>query len=332
MPGEADTVVHRCGVAHPRCPVFTHCWCMHADLAATARATGGVLILADVRRAGRTRTDLADALRDRTLRTVCRGVYAVGPAPTQGTERLRELSVGLAKRHGDLVVLSHQSALLLHGLALFGVPLGQAAVVRTSGGVHSSGPLRVWRPRTLPETQLVDGLRVVTPAVAVAQVACAYGLRAGLVAADSALHRLSLSRDDLDRAVAALGHTRGVQTGRAVMSRVDPGGQSPGETLLRVVSQDLGLQVETQFAVRDESGRAFAYADLRVRGSCALLEFDGGIKYEGAQGRQALVAEKNREDGIRRQGWGLDRVVWPDLDDIPALAVRIRSLVARYPL
>lgn len=95
------------------------------------------------------------------------------------------------------------------------------------------------------------------------------------------------------------------------------------------LSTDVALPTH---AVPDESGRAFAHADLRVRGSRALLEFDGGIKYEGAQGRQALVAEKNREDSIRRQGWGLDRVVWPDLDDIPALAVRIRSLVARYPL
>lgn len=318
-------------LASPRTRLLPHCGDMHADLEATARATGGVLVPADLCAAGRTRHDLVLALRDGSIRRVCRRVYAVGPAPTNGTERLRELSLGLARRHGDLVVLSHQSALLLHGLALFGVPLGQASVIRTSGGVQSSGPLRVWRPRRLPETQLVDGLRVVTPAVAVAQVACAYGLRAGLVAGDSALHRLGLSRDDREAGLISLGHTRGVETGRAVVSKVDPGGQSPGETLLRVVAQDLGLRVQTQFPVLDESGRAFAFADLRVRGSRALLEFDGGIKYEGPQGRQALVAEKNREDRIRRHGWGLDRVVWRDFDDIPALGRRIRSLVERYP-
>ncbi len=69
----------------------------------------------------------------------------------------------------------------------------------------------------------MDGLRVVTPAVAVAQVATGFGLRAGVVA----------------------------------------GGQSPGETLLRMVAQDLGYEVDTQFRVVDESGRSIAYADLR---------------------------------------------------------------------
>jgi hypothetical protein len=37
------------------------------------------------------------------------------------------------------------------------------------------------------------------------------------------------------------------------------------------------------------------------------------VKYEGAQGRGALVAEKKREDLLRQLGYGIVRLVWSDL-------------------
>ncbi|MDQ5839792.1 MAG: hypothetical protein M3537_01290, partial [Chloroflexota bacterium] len=52
--------------------------------------------------------------------------------------------------------------------------------------------------------------------------------------------------------------------------------------------------------------------DVMVRG-VLVVEFDGAVKYEGAQGREALVAEKKREDLLRQLGHGIVRLVWSDL-------------------
>ena len=54
-----------------------------------------------------------------------------------------------------------------------------------------------------------------------------------------------------------------------------------------------------------------------------MIEFDGAVKYEGADGRAELIREKHREDAIRAAGLQVVRLTWPDLDQ-PA---RVRTLV-----
>jgi len=44
-----------------------------------------------------------------------------------------------------------------------------------------------------------------------------------------------------------------------------------------------------------------------------VVEFDGAVKYAGADGRAALVAEKLREDRLRALGYEVVRIVWSDL-------------------
>ena len=46
-----------------------------------------------------------------------------------------------------------------------------------------------------------------------------------------------------------------------------------------------------------------------------FVEFDGAVKYSGADGRQALVDEKHREDELRRLGYRVVRLTWRDLAD-----------------
>jgi len=147
----------------------------------------------------------------------------------------------------------------------------------------------------------------------VIQVAGAFGIQAGVVAADSAMHRQLVVVCGLKAEVERAGRMHGLGTARVAARRSRTGAESPGESLLRLVAEDLGYDVELQFPVAGPDGVPFAYADLRLTGTRSLLEFDGAIKYEGACGRQALVAEKEREDRIRRLGWGLERVIWSDL-------------------
>jgi very-short-patch-repair endonuclease len=58
------------------------------------------------------------------------------------------------------------------------------------------------------------------------------------------------------------------------------------------------------------------------RAQRTIVEFDGLIKYGGADGRQALVDEKRREDALRSLGYQVVRLTWRDLYD-PGLVDRL---------
>jgi len=51
------------------------------------------------------------------------------------------------------------------------------------------------------------------------------------------------------------------------------------------------------------------------------VEFDGLMKYAGANGREALAAEKSREDRMRALGYEFVRLTWADLSR-PAMVER----------
>jgi very-short-patch-repair endonuclease len=68
--------------------------------------------------------------------------------------------------------------------------------------------------------------------------------------------------------------------------------------------------------------------DFLVAGR-VVVEFDGAVKYEGAEGRAALVREKQREDRLREAGYIVIRVTWSDLDRPAVLMARVRAALAR---
>lgn len=76
-------------------------------------------------------------------------------------------------------------------------------------------------------------------------------------------------------------------------------------------------------SLSSRGGSRLLIADLRIVGHRSLLEFDGAVKYEGVSGKAALIAEKTREDRIRRLGWHLERVVWQDLERPRQLGKRL---------
>ena len=62
------------------------------------------------------------------------------------------------------------------------------------------------------------------------------------------------------------------------------------------------------------------------------VEFDGAVKYGGAQGRDELFKEKRREERLTAAGCVVIRLVWSDLDHperIRALVESARQRVAR---
>jgi hypothetical protein len=129
--------------------------------------------------------------------------------------------------------------------------------------------------------------------------------------------------------VDALGRRHGAAGVRAVRDWCDSRYESPGETLLAHLLRLAGHDVEPQFAVPGtgkwtRGGRGYR-ADLRLSGTRVLVEFDGRVKYDD---RQALWAEKLREDRIRSLGWVVVRVTMADLRDPAVVRARVDAAVA----
>jgi very-short-patch-repair endonuclease len=175
--------------------------------------------------------------------------------------------------------------------------------------------------------QLVGGIRAVSAALAVVQVA-ARSVPSGLVAVDAALHRGLVTDAHLTAAAerAVLGPR---QRGRvaAALGMADRSCESPGESLTRMLLSGLGLAFRTQVNLRDSLGH-IGRVDFLV-GDRVVVEFDGMVKYDGADGRDALAAEKQREDRLRAAGYEVVRLTWADLKDPERVARLIRQATAR---
>ena len=149
----------------------------------------------------------------------------------------------------------------------------------------------------------------------------------GVVVLDACLNARLFTPEELHSAAAALNRTTGISRVRVAVSRCSSGAQSPRETELRLFVEDLGYETETQFPVSISPDQPpFAHTDLRIRGTRALLEYDGEEKYEGGTAAP-LLAERSRERRIERLGWRVERVVARDLRNRRALARRVHMLV-----
>lgn len=113
-----------------------------------------------------------------------------------------------------------------------------------------------------------------------------------------------------------------------VVTDADTSVESAGESLLRVLLIRLGYQVAPQFKVRD--GRVVvARVDFYLPALKVVIEFDGLVKYEGMDGKQALAAEKERERRLHGLGYGVARIIWADLFDPRRVEAEVRAAVRR---
>jgi very-short-patch-repair endonuclease len=115
---------------------------------------------------------------------------------------------------------------------------------------------------------------------------------------------------------------------RRWMRETDSRSESVGETRARLLLLDLGHHVRSQVGISDDTGVVGARVDLLV-GDRVVVEFDGLLKYEGAQGRAALAAEKRREDWLRTLGYEVVRLTWADLARPHRVEALVRSALER---
>ncbi len=296
-------------------------------LAAVAAAQGGVFGAQDAGRCGVGSSALDRLVRAEVLVRVRRGAYVLsavwGPASPDERHRLTTRAVLRTRPPTDAA--SHHAAVLLHGVATHGVDLGVVDVVSAVASVRRRGLLRT-HPRTTRRTNLAEGVRTVPLHLALVQLAAWSGLTPGVVSMDAAVHASRSTTDQLADAVELLpAHEQ--DAARAALARCEPLSESPGESRTRLLLEDLGFRVRSQVGLVLPDGRR-ARCDLVVE-DLVVVEFDGLVKYAGANGREALAAEKLRERGIWDLGYEVERVVWSELDHPARLNQRILAARAR---
>jgi hypothetical protein len=227
-------------------------------------------------------------------------------------------------RLAPATVFSHESA-----AAIWGLPLPTAAslqlharVPAASGG--RSGRLLVRHGLGVdPDAATIDGVRVTSLAVTLADIAGERGLAESVSVLDAGLARADApTKERVIHASEQLGDPRRRARARRAIEFADPRSESPGESFSRAQIHALGFpKPELQVEIVDRRGLAgvvdFAWPRLGIVG-----EFDGLVKYGDDRefaldktAREVLVDEKRREDRIRRVVQGFARWEWAEARD-----------------
>lgn len=231
-------------------------------------------------------------------------------------------------------VVSHTSAIALHGLPLWGSDLSVVHFSRTRrGGSRLEAGIDHHRTHLPPDhVEQRDRLLVTVPARSVVDAAGLGSFESAVVIADAALHAGLTSPAGLE---AALDAARGAPGSHQVVSALafaDARAESPGESRCRVLFKAQGLPApEPQVRIVDDYGVLVGRVDFLFREERTIVEFDGLMKY--GLGPNApiddLVAEKQREDWLRELGYEIVRLTWADLADPVRTAARIRAAFTR---
>ena len=306
---------------------------MNDLLVARLSAQAGLVTAVEARACGYTNLSLHRLMTNGDLFRARSGCFVdgrlLGAASPETLHALmaRAVSRGYRQPHA----ISHVSALVVLGLPLLNLTADAVHLTLTGPGQPRTVPgLRVHPELPDSVARLRDGDRVVHPAMAIVQSAALAGITVGVAAADAALHTRQVTKGDLEIAlrIARLGPGRA--DARAAIDLADGSAESPGESWTRVTIGSLGLpKVDPQVVIRDTLGRFVGRVDFLLRAERTIVEFDGMVKYGGADGRQALVDEKRREDALRSLGYQVVRLTWRDLHEPASVKRLVRDAFSR---
>lgn len=233
-------------------------------------------------------------------------VLSVGPeAVVSGRSAAYLMGVDLlADDHGDDVELTvpHHSRVRTSGITVVHATLAPADVCQHEG-----------IPVTSPERTAFDLARGLPRMDAVAAV-------------DAVLHWHLTSLARVRDYLLASGTFRGRTQVAEVLRFVDPGAESPRESILRVTLVDGGLpRPETQISVYDANGHLIGRVDMGYR------EHKVGLEYEGDhhRDRRTFQGDLARVNALQEAGWTIIRATMSDLRDPRALLAQVRRALDR---
>jgi hypothetical protein len=287
------------------------------DLLATLSAAHfGAFTARDAYGCGYQRKSLSRLARAGSVLRVGPSAYVDGPRYEQAApERRHEMATrAVVRTFEGRVYASHYSALTLMSLPVFGAPLDRIHVARARDSLSRRRPGLSMHTAYGPGAgQPVGRTPSVTPALAILGTAMACGIEAGVVATDAALAAGKTTLDDLYAWLGRLSRHPDVTQAREVVRLADGRSESVGESRTRLLLRALGFEPTPQVEIRDRDGRLVGRVDFLLERQQVIVEFDGLMKYGGANGREALAAEKSREDRLRALGYEFVRLTWADL-------------------
>lgn len=236
--------------------------------------------------------------------------------PRVGQPRLLVRAAHLGTRQPHVV--SHDSSALFLGLATLNQPeplvhmtrLGPPRARTRNGIRYHQAPVKS------SHCLVVDDLPVLGVARTAVDIAREHPLYHGVVAIDAA-RQVGVTLGELWDVIEDMYRWPNITVARQAVEHSDPGAESVGETLARMLLLELGLgPIETQFELRDDTRHA--RVDLRV--GRHLFEFDGRTKYTrrdqggvaAVDPEQVVWEEKQRQDWLLGYRLGMSRLVWAD--------------------
>lgn len=146
------------------------------------------------------------------------------------------------------------------------------------------------------------GISIASSAWTIVELAEHLSLIDLVVAIDGALHLGDVTMHELRCAVVPRRH--GVRALRRALELCDGRSESPWETVLRLLHVLCGIEVESQALIVGDSGDFIARADLHIRGTRRIAEYDGAGHRERDQHQRDLRRDKRlARAGYERFGY-----------------------------
>jgi predicted transcriptional regulator of viral defense system len=310
----------------------------HVTTQSTPRTTriAGIVTTAELLAAGWRQDQIRDRTRHGDLLALRRGIYAEGAharklLSLKGGDQLLAIGAAAALTGAMTAAVSHQSAAYLHKIDLVGRRDLTVHLTRPPGADrHAPAGVRL-HTAELPAEHVTQhlGLPVTTAARTVVDLARTLPFRAGVVAADSALHLRRATKDELQSVLAVCSRWRGASGAADVIAFADGRSESPLESIARVVFRDCGLPPPTLQALVgavDDVARVDFFWD-RYR---TIVEVDGALKYADPLRARAQL---ERDAWLRSLGYEVVHFTWDDIMTRPAfVATSIREAFRRGAL
>ncbi|MEU8225110.1 type IV toxin-antitoxin system AbiEi family antitoxin domain-containing protein [Kribbella sp. NPDC048915] len=310
---------------------------MNPKLKVLAATQGGVFGRAQAAECGYTLGQIHDRIKDGRWVRIRHGQYAealdlgsLTPWDRTSLQHRRLVHAVLNGTRQGAVAVSHQSALALHGVPVWGADLAEVHLTRLDS--HRGGRIagvRHHRGRISDvDLTTVDGLPLTTVPRALFEMACTSSFEAAVVSADAVRRHHPNVADELQRLRDVTEFWPGSATARAALDFSNPLAESVGESRFRVLLHTYGMPSPVLQVVFTDADGFVARVDFYFPECRTVAEFDGLVKYDSGA-RETLIQEKLREDRLRDLGLQVIRIRWAELAHPERLIARLHAAFAR---
>lgn len=251
---------------------------------------------------GVTRHRLQEALRNREVRSVLRGVYVRNDIRETQDLRVKAASLVMPPHH----VLCDRTAAWVHGIDVFQYreldllpPLDTYALRGTSRSSRAQydGGQRDLLPEDIC---LIDGVRVTTPLRTCMDLGCTRPRWRALAAMDAFMRHHEITHEEMRRLLPRYFRRRGVLQLRQLIPIADPRAESLRESRTRLAIEDAGLPRPALQHWVTVGGRPVFRLDLAYPHARVAVEYDGREFHEGDE---QVKKDKERRRWLRKRGW-----------------------------